>query len=277
MIDQRLGYVAAIALAAAAATGYILAPRDSISLALGMGRTSLPVEDQLKIPARYHSDNGVAIGAGWFQANRCTYGNGMLALKLGDTKLTISPYDVDRIELDWSQTWTQDRSADVILHKTSGCGDRPVVARTLATKAMGTFDNGIILWAANMSKRDVETYVSKLADIRTGAQCYVEQGLRLCDDPTVEDTDGGASFYAFIDDPERKLASGAPWNLRCHAQRGVFNPSKPGPLTNVECQIADISATGYNYMAKVYDSSMMNAYRFTQLNTDMKTRLETLR
>lgn len=277
MIDKRLGYVAAIALCAAAATAYVISPRDSISLALGMGRASLPANEQLLVPAALRTADGAGIGGEWFNPSRCTYGNGLLAVSIGGTKITISPLDVDRLDLAWNDTWTQDTHRDVVLHKASGCGDRPVVARALTTKPLGSFQNGVMLWAATAKKRDVETYVAKLAEIRTGTQCYVDQGLRLCDDPTVEDQDDGASFYAFTDDPSKVLPSGAPWNLRCHAANGRFSPASPQPLSNVECQIADLTTSGYNYMAKVYDRTMMNAYRFATLNTEIRARLDSMR
>ena len=277
MIDKRLGYVAAIALCAAAATAYVIAPRDSISLALGMGRTSLPPNEQQLVPATYRTEEGAAIGADWFRPNRCSYGNGLLAVSLGGTKVTISPLDVDHIDLAWNETWTQDTAREVVLHKTSGCGERPVIARTLATKPLGSFQNGIVLWTAHAKKRDVETYVSKLTEIRTGAQCYVEQGLRLCADPTAENRDGGAAFYAFTDDASKLLPSGAPWNLRCQAATGKFDPNSPRPLVNVECQLADIAPSGYNYMAKIYDRTMIGGYRFGELNNEIRARLESFR
>lgn len=277
MIDKRLGYVAAISLTAAAATAIVLTPRDSISLALGMNRASLPADEQIAVPAAYRSEVDAGIAAEWFRPNRCSYGNGLLTVALGSARVSISPLDVERVQMRWSETWTQDHSGDVILHKASGCADRPLEAQALLTKPLGSFDNGIQLWPAKASKREIDSYVSQLADLRTGLACYVDQGLRLCQDPSATDRDSGASFYVFTDDAARVLPSGAPWNLRCHAATGRFDVAHPTPLSDVECQIADLATTGFNYAAKVYDGAMMNSQRFNRLNTEMRDRLATLR
>lgn len=274
MIDKRLGYIAVIALTAAGLTALVLAPRDSVSLALGMGRTALPVDQQITVTALGHSDAGVAIDAGWFDASRCKTGNGMVSVKIGDGSFALSRYDVAQIDLDWRETWSQAHTQSVVLHRESGCAEKPIVARSLRTVSQGSFPEGMVVWPSKTTKRENSAYVDKIKDLKNSAECYADRDVRICRDPEAPDDMSGVGFYAFVDDAD--LPSGAPANLRCRAEAGRVDHDAPQPLRGLTCQIADIDPDGFSFSTQVKSASMFNAYQFKQWMREIRQNLSNI-
>ncbi len=263
MIDRRLAYISAIAFAAAGATSLVMMPQDSISLALGMGRSALAPDQKIDVPVLSKGDVAAGIGGGWFDPRRCRQAsNGMIRMEIGGRPFSVSPYDVAQIDLAWDETWTQSHDGPVVLHRESGCPERPLVARSLRTVAQGSFNEGVMVWPTKTTKREYNDYVERLDSIRVAENCYTERDVRICRDPDAKPTETGGGFYAFPEAPA--FSSGAPVNVRCHAAGGHLDRNRPEPLRDVSCQIADLSPDGYVFSAVVRNGTMFDQYQAKQ-------------
>jgi hypothetical protein len=198
----------------------------------------------------------------------------LVNVEIGTRTFSVSPYDLAQVDLDWNETWSQSHDGPIVLHRESGCPERPLVARSFKTTAQGSFEQGVMVWPTKTTKREFSDYVDRLGTIRAGGQCYTERDVRICRDPDATASDTGGGFYAFPDEPD--FASGAPVNVRCLANGGRIDPERPEPPRDIRCQIADLDPNGFVFSAVVQDRTMFDQYRVKQWIKEARQSLKTI-